>query len=625
MRPSFFAVALATSICLAPLSLAQPGYITTIAGTGTVGDAGDGGPGAAAQLNNPQGVAVDAMGNVYIADYFNSRIRKLLTTDFMQTIAGCGGFMQGCTDLSEGRLAGQTAIFSPWDVALDPLGNFYFPDSGQNKIRKIGADGILRNFAGSGPGGVQNRGFAGDGGPATSAKLNNPIGMTFDHLGNLYFADHDNQRIRKVDTNGVITTIAGNGTMGFSGDGGLAIHAQLHAPHGVAVDLEGNVYIADTTNYRIRKITPDGIIQTIAGTGQVTASFLNNLGDGGPAIHATFVPWDVEVDAQGNLYIADWTGHRIRKIDAASGIITTLAGTGEPGFSGDGGPGVNAQVNMPAGLTVDPMGNVYFADSGNHRVRRIEAPPPPAPQIRTTNPVIPSFMGAAGFSSNMYLEIYGTNFSRVSRTWTGADFNGSNAPTSLEGASVTVNGNPAFIYYVSPAQININVPEDTATGPVEIVVTTAGGSSNAVTVERSRLSPAMLTTPGFRINGVQYVVAQTPDGSLYIGRPGMIPGVAFVTPKPGDTVTIYALGLGPTNPATQAGIAAAQTSEVLLPLDVEIGDVHATVSFKGMPAGTIGLYQLNIVIPNLPAGDHEIELKIDGVDNDQDLFIVIGE
>lgn len=233
-------------------------------------------------------------------------------------------------------------------------------------------------------------------------------------------------------------------------------------------------------------------------------------------------------------------------------------------------------------------------------------------------------MGNAGFSSNMYVEIYGVNFARTARLWSGADFSGSNAPTSLDGVSVTVNNKPAFIYYVSPGQININVPEDTATGPVDIRVQTSGGVSNTVTVTRSRLSPTLLTVPSFKIGGKQYVVALTPNFASYIGRPNMIPGVAFVAPKPGDTVSIYALGLGPTNPATQAGVIAAQHSQVTLPLQVKIGDVEATVSFKGLLQGSIGLYQLNVVIPNMAAGDQKIELTVDSVKNEQDLIIVVG-
>jgi uncharacterized protein (TIGR03437 family) len=168
------------------------------------------------------------------------------------------------------------------------------------------------------------------------------------------------------------------------------------------------------------------------------------------------------------------------------------------------------------------------------------------------------------------------------------------------------------------------VPEDTVTGSVAVQVSTAEGASNIVTVTRSRLSPTMLTTPAFSIAGKQYVVALTPDFAAYIGRPNMLPGVSFVAPRPGSTVLIYALGLGPTTPATQAGVTASQNSNVALDLQVKIGGVEASVPFKGLLQGTIGLYQLNVVIPNVAAGDQKIEVTVDGVKNEQDLNIVVG-
>jgi len=611
-RASF--LAFSAAICLA-----QPGLISTVIGNGTSGAGGDGGFGKTAQLNNPQGVAVDAVGNIYVADYGNSKIRRLLTTsDTMQTMAGCGAVSGSCINQTEGRLAGETLINFPWDVVLDSSGNFYFPDSGLNRIRKVGNPGfILTNFAGT------TTGFAGDGGPATAARLNNPVGMAIDATGNIFFTDLNNQRVRKIDTAGIISTIAGSGVAGFGGDGGPATSARLSGPHGLAVDAAGNVYIADTNNYRIRKVTPGGTISTVAGVGLPTGAA--PLGDLGPATNATFVPWDVEVDPLGTIYISDWLGHRIRRVDAITGIITTIAGNGISGFSGEGVPSANSQVSSPAGMALDTQGNLYFADSGNNRIRKINAPPLGLPTIRFADPVVPSFMGKAGFSSNTYVEIYGTNFSRSARIWGESDFNGANAPTSLNGVSVTVNGKPAFIYYVSPGQININVPDEAFAGSAAFQVKTSEGLSNVVTLTSSHVSPTMLTTPTFRIAGKQHVVAlTTPDFASYIGRPNMIPGVSFVAPRPGDTVVVYALGLGPTNPPTQAGVKAVQNSTVILPLQVKIGNVDAQVPFKGLVQGTIGLYQLNIVIPNVAAGDQPIELIVDGIRNQQDLTIVVG-
>ncbi len=613
--------------------LAQtPGAVTTVAGTGAASYSGDGNFGTLAALNNPQGVAVDGAGNIYIADYGNFRIRKMDNTGIIRTVAGCGAPSGTCTlplNLGEGGQATAVAAYPSWSVVVDLAGNFYYSDSGENRIKKVTPSGIMTTYAGGGSPGSSSTGFSGDNGPANAAQLNNPIGLAVDSAGNLYFADQANQRVRKVDTSGIITTVAGSGGTGsYSGDGGPATAAKLFSPHGVAVDSAGNLYIADTSNNRIRKVTPGGTITTVAGNGNPTINSIDGygLGDGGLATSATMTaPWDVDVDAAGNLYFSDWLGARIRRVDAATGIITTVAGTGTAGFSGDGGPGASAQMNGPTGLTVDGFGNVYFADNLNNRVRRINAPPLGMPSIRTTNSVLPSFLGQSGVSSNMYAEIYGSNFASPARIWTGSDFDGPNAPKSLNGVEVTVNNKPAYIYYVSPTQININVPDDTATGPVEVKVKTAAGTSNAVMVNRTRISPTLQSVPQFNIGGKQYVVALTTNFASYIGRPNMLAGVSSVTAKPGDMITIYALGLGPTDPQTSAGVAAAQNSNVTLPLQLKIGGVLANIPFAGLLKDTIGLYQLNVVIPNVAAGDQKIEVSVDGVANNQDLYIVIGQ
>ena len=335
------------------------GTITTIAGTGELGFSGDGGPAVEAELRSPRGVAVDSAGNVYIADYRNRRIRKVDSTGTITTIAGTGEF--GFS--GDGGPAVEAELRSPHSVAVDSAGNVYITDSSDRRIRKVDSTGTITTIAGTG-----ECCFSGDGGPAVEAELYDPLGVAVDSAGNVYIADYRNRRIRKVDSTGTITTIAGTGEFGFSGDGGPAVEAELRSPYGVAVDSAGNVYIADVNDQRIRKVDSTGTITTIAGTGECCFS-----GDGGPAVEAELRnPYGVAVDSAGNVYITDVSNQRIRKVDS-TGTITTIAGTGELGFSGDGGPAVEAELYDPAGVAVDSAGNLYIADSGNQRIRKIDS------------------------------------------------------------------------------------------------------------------------------------------------------------------------------------------------------------------------------------------------------------
>jgi sugar lactone lactonase YvrE len=221
--------------------------------------------------------------------------------------------------------------------------------------------GVISTVAGNG-----TAGFSGDGGPATSAQLYNPYGVAVDTAGNLFIADATNNRVRKVTPGGVISTVAGNGTGGYSGDGGPATAAQLYSPTGVAVDTAGNLFIADPGNYRVRKVTPGGVIGTVAGNG-----YQGHSGDGGPATAAQlYYPYGVAVDTAGDLFIADTNNYRVRKV-TPGGVISTVAGNGTPGFSGDGGPATSAWLYMPFGVAVDTAGNLFIADYGNNRIRKV--------------------------------------------------------------------------------------------------------------------------------------------------------------------------------------------------------------------------------------------------------------
>ena len=349
--------------------------IETFAGTGTGSFSGDGGAATSATIRNPNGVAVDSAGNLYIGDSSNNRIRRVDASGNISTIAGTGAGSFG----GDGGVATSAQINFPNGLAMDSAGNLYVADENNHRIRRVDAAGDISTFAGTGAGGIFGA-FGGDGGPATAAAFRYPPNIALDSAGNLYIADYGNRRVRKVDASGNISTIAGTGAAGFSGDGGPATAAPVDGPTGIALDSAGNIYIADTNNHRIRKMDPSGNISTIAGTG--SAGF---GGDGGPATAAQInFPRHVALDGAGSLYIADASNHRIRRVDA-SGIISTIAGTGSGGFSGDGGAPTSAQINDPRGIAVDRASRyIYIADSDNHRIRRISGVAEPAPP-----PVVP--------------------------------------------------------------------------------------------------------------------------------------------------------------------------------------------------------------------------------------------
>jgi len=320
-----------------------------------------------ASLFWPEGVAVDASGNIFIADTSNNRIRKVSTNGIITTIAG-NGATSGTIGVysGDGGPATSAGLNSPTGVAVDALGNLFIADAANLRIRKVSSDGIITTVAGNG-----TEPYSGDGGPATNAGLSYPSGVAVDASSNLYIADYGNARIRKVSINGFITTVAGNGAFGYSGDGGAAASASLYGPYHVAVDAYGNLFIADGSEARVRKVSTNSIITNVAGDAAGGFS-----GDGGSATNASLDgPFGVAVDAAGNVFIADWFNIRIRKVDT-NGIIATVAGTGPVGygtgsFSGDGDAATNASLNMPYDVAVDVFGNLFIADSGNSRIRKV--------------------------------------------------------------------------------------------------------------------------------------------------------------------------------------------------------------------------------------------------------------
>ena len=342
---------------------APPPMITTFAGNGSeeeTGQNGDNGDALEAQCL-PFDVAADAAGNLYIADVKDHTIRKVdALTGVITTVAGNGtaGFS------GDNGPAMEAQLLAPFCVEVDSFGNLFIADTGNQRIRRVDATTqTITTVAGDGVGG-----FGGDNGPATEAQLYTPLGITVDVLGNLYVSEGSNHRIRKIDTNGTITTIAGNGTNGFTGDNMLATDTALNGPWGLVTDDENNLYFSDSTNSRVRRIDAQtGFITTVAGDG--TNAFSGD--DGDASLAQLNGPVGVEMDANGNLLISEDGSDRIRQINLTTNIITTLAGNGMEGFSGDNGAPLEAELTDPLGIAVDPYGNLFISDRGNYRVRKV--------------------------------------------------------------------------------------------------------------------------------------------------------------------------------------------------------------------------------------------------------------
>jgi sugar lactone lactonase YvrE len=351
------AFVLAVNLAFMPLASARmaaatgavvPGVITTIAGKGMAGYSGDGGPAVSAGLDNPMGVAVDDSGNLLIADYHNNCIRRVDKGGIITTVAGNGkpGY------IGDGGLATSAELSSPDSVAVDTSGVLYIADTGNNCVRKVDTAGIISTVAKCGA-----------------------VSLAVDKAGNVYAADTWNNRICKIDNSGTVTAVAGNGTASYSGDGVPAAGAGLSSPRGVAVDGSGSLYIADTDNSRIRKVDVKGIISTVAGNGCADFNY-RDTGDGGPATNAGLhLPEGVAVDGAGNIYILEGDSEIVRKVDT-SGAITTVAGNGQEGYTGDGGPATAAELFFPTNAAVDASGDIYISDSGNNRIRVVAAATP---------------------------------------------------------------------------------------------------------------------------------------------------------------------------------------------------------------------------------------------------------
>jgi len=812
---------------------AADGRVSTIAGNGTGGFSGDGGPPTAAQMNRPSGVAVHPSGDIYFFDLNNQRIWRVQGST-ISTVLG------GATASALDGPALQVRGGSSTGMTLDATGaNLYFTDEASDTLRRLDLGSMqVTRLAGNG-----TQSFSGDGGPGPQAGLSNPTGVAVDQQGNVAFAEALTHRVRRVTAAGIISTFAG-GKLLYAGDAGPPLQATFNRPTNVKVDPQNRLVIVDQDNCAIRQIstislTP--IVQNMAGfagacqipgiINAVTADTQGNVywvsgtglwaqnagtrtprervglgatdlaldaaeqriyfvaperhsvsatardtvagqgpapftpwagsgqpgdgGDGGPALSAQlFIPRAVALDSAGNLYILQNGLGRIRRISAQGNIISgvvanpgalglarylavdpsgnmfvtsgnqvfrfnprgefdAIVGAQEAGYSPDGLAGRAARLNTPIGIAAGRDGSIYVADSGNHVIRRlrpvtavsieavtgvpagtpagqfpvrvrvmasdraplsgltvqfsvapasvqlsaasavtdadgiaaITAPVSAAGATVTatvtgltpvnitvtavgaggTRPAISAaislgnFGGARRTAPGGWLELYGSNFAATTREWTAEDFVNNTAPTTLAGTRVTINNQPAFVYLVSPGQINCVAPDGIGTGDVDVVVTAATGSSEVFRVTAAARAPALLAPPSFRRGDRQYVVDIFPDQS-YAGPEGLIAGAPFRAAVAGDRVVLYGISFGATNPPIPAGQIAGQAA-TLANLVVRFGDVSAQVEYAGVAGGFVGLYQFNVVVPQGVSGDVRLIVTVDGVAVAQELWI----
>ena len=705
--------------------ISSTGIITTVAGTGTTGFSGDGGPATDAQLSGASGLAVDGEGSLYIADYMNLRVRKVSTSGAITTVAGTGeyGFS------GDGGPAVDANFYGPQAVALDGAGNLYIADcacdwdgSGIARIRKVSLSGIITTVAGNGAACC----FAGDGGPATHAQLNQAGAIAVDEAGNLFIADSDNFRLRKVSPDGIINTVAGKsqppnsygdpgpatnallsqpwgvtvdaagnllivessavqkvspdgvirtfanvggnaiaedaqgnlftaglaiskvspsgavtqiagaggfGTPGVGGygiavddagnlyvgsgavvsrisssgvvttvagggkeisrDGGPATNAQLNDVTGLLLDRAGNLFLSETYGHRVRKVSPDGTISTIAGTGIAGFS-----GDGGQAAMAQLNgPDGLALDASGDLYIADVYNNRVRMV-TPDGIINTLAGSGATGLSGDGGPATSAQLHYPWSVAVDQEGNVYVADTFNYVVRLLRPAHSPV--------LISSVLDAASgreepVSPGKILTIRGAGLGPAQLVQNQAS-NGQFG-TQLGGTTVSFNGIDAPILYASAVQVAALVPYAISGTTVQVAVSYQGQTSAGFAI------PVASSAPG--------IFASNQSGAGQIAALNAADGTVNSAANPvnvGAYITLYATGEGQTSPAGLDGkLNSMVLPKPLLPVTATVAGMPAFVQYAGgAPGQTAGLLQVNVQIPSgvQPGGYVPVVLKV---------------
>jgi uncharacterized protein (TIGR03437 family) len=588
-------LSIACGLLIASGSLfAQQYGITTIAGSGTTGWSGDLGPALSAQFSDPIRVAVDAAGNVYLTDYGNSSIRKVFTDGTVNSVTGNGssGFS------GDGGSAVGAQISSPHDIAIDASGNLYIADTGNTRVRRIDASGNISTFAGNGI-----RGYNGDGGPATSAQMLLPTGVAVDSKGNVYIADAGNASVRKVSPNGIISTFAGTGFLSFGafgGEGGPATAALLGTPYSLATDNAGNVYIGDIGLNRLFRVSTDGLIHTVA---------------------TNFNAQSFALDSSGNIYFASYTNHTVQKI-IPGGTILWIAGDGAPGYSGDFGVGTGAQMSQPYGVAVDKGGNVFVAEAANAIIRKLTPRTFSIGAIANAATVAPFALPPGGFgdatvpiSPGEIVVLFGTGLGPANIV-SNTPVNGAYS-TQLAGTQVKFAGIPAPILYTSSGLVSAIVPYGVnGLQTADVAVIYQGNQSLVNTVPVAATAPGLFTA---NASGSGAAVAVNLDGTLN-GSTNPV--------RVGGFVILYATGEGITTPSGVDGKLATGPTypQPVQTVTATVGGVPASVNYAGAAPGFVaGVMQVNLQIPSgVRPGAVNVQLTI-GTATSQFASIVVSQ
>jgi uncharacterized protein (TIGR03437 family) len=551
----------------------QQYVVSTIAGIGAPGYAGDGGPALSAQLSNPLCIALDSSGNYYIADYGNYVIRKVdARTGIMTTVAGNGtlGFS------GDGGPATEAQLSSVHGLAVDSAGNLYISDTTNSRVRVVDTAGNISTFAGIG-----FRGYSGDGGPAVNASMSWPAGLALDKAGNVYIADFGNGTVRKVLPNGFITTAAGIGLVGyggFFGEGGLAINASLEQPYAVSLDPAGNLYIGDLGSSRILRVGSDGRIRTFA-SGISMANMVS--------------------DTTGNLYVSNYHNSTIARV-LQDGTQVTIGGTTARSYGGDGGPSIYAAFNVPYGVAIDSSGNLYVADYGNSAIRLL-TPIPSSGLIVANGASNIGFGYSPSGIRNVPLPIapgevvalFGTGFPPSAKG--SPDGNGVIART-LSGLVVTFNGIPAPIISNTGYQVIAIAPYQLS-GASQAAIAITGPQGNIIA---SATVPVTAAEPEIFVSGSAASVGTTFAGYPPLNSDGGVNSASNAAAE-SSTITLFITGVGLTSPAGVDGLITAGPDfpQPVLPVSVLInGENAAIASIGGAQFQVSGVIQINVTLPS---------------------------